>query len=131
MSFMNSIALARNPRLSIALPEGMMEALERWAEAERNRPTSLATFLLEQAIRRAMDEGKIPPPPTGSTRPIAHKTIAEMVTAEWDKLINYGRIPSNRLEALKQGDRPTELDNARLALALGLDEGYVERLSRR
>jgi hypothetical protein len=130
MSFMNSIVLARNPRLSIALPEGMMEALERWAEAERNRPTSLATFLLEQAIRRAMDEGKIPPP-AGSTRSVIYKTIAEMVTTEWDRLTDYGRIPANRLEALKNGDRPTELDNARLALALGLDEGYVERLSRK
>jgi hypothetical protein len=130
MSFMNSIVLARNPRLSIALPEGMMEALERWAEAERNRPTSLATFLLEQAIRRAMDEGKIPPP-AGSTRSVIYKTIAEMVTTEWDRLTEYGRIPANRLEALKNGDRPTELDNARLALALGLDEGYVERLSRK
>jgi CopG-like RHH_1 or ribbon-helix-helix domain, RHH_5 len=128
---MNSITLARNPRLSIALPEGMMEALERWAEAERNRPTSLATFLLEQAIRRAMDEGKIPPPPAGSTRSITYKTIAEMVTTEWDKLTNYGRIPADRLEALKKGERPTELDNARLALALGLDEGHVERLSRK
>ncbi len=128
---MNTITLARNPRLSIALPEGMMEALERWAEAERNRPTSLATFLLEQAIRRAMDEGKVPPPPAGSTRAVIYKTILEMVTEEWDRLTEYGRISADRLEALRKGDRPTELENARLALALGLDEGYVERLSRK
>ena len=55
--------VARNPRLSIALPDGLLKALERWAEAEGNKPTSLATFLLEKAIRDAMEEGKIPPAP--------------------------------------------------------------------
>lgn len=53
--------VARNPRLSIALPDGLLRALERWAEAEGNKPTSLATFLLEQAIRQAIAEGKVPP----------------------------------------------------------------------
>lgn len=55
--------VARNPRLSIALPDGLLRALERWAEAEGNKPTSLATFLLEKAIREADEEGKIPPEP--------------------------------------------------------------------
>lgn len=42
-----------------------MKALERWARAEGNKPTSLATFLLERTIREAIETGKIPPaPPT-------------------------------------------------------------------
>lgn len=55
--------VARNPRLSIALPDGLLKALERWAEAEGNKPTSLATFLLEKAIREAIEEGRVPPEP--------------------------------------------------------------------
>lgn len=55
--------MARNPRLSIALPDGLLRALERWAEAEGNKPTSLATFLLEKAIREAIAEGKVPQEP--------------------------------------------------------------------
>jgi len=56
-----AVFVARNPRLSIALPDGLLSALERWAEAEGNKPTSLATFLLEKAIRDAIEVGKVPP----------------------------------------------------------------------
>ena len=40
--------------------DGLAEVLDLWAERERNKPTSLATGLLEQAIRQAMLDGYAP-----------------------------------------------------------------------
>ena len=48
-------------RYNITLPDGVAEALERWAENEKNKPSTLAAFLVEVAVRQASDEGKIPP----------------------------------------------------------------------
>jgi hypothetical protein len=114
-------------RVFLTLPDGVAEDLDSWALSENNKAATLAGFIVEKAVREAKEQGKIP----DSKPSVTYKTIAEMVATEWDKLTDYGRIPANRLEAMKKGDRPTELDNARLALALGLDEGYVERLSRK
>ena len=49
-------------RYFITLPDGIADALERWAESERNKPSTLAAFLVESAVRDADDQGKIPPP---------------------------------------------------------------------
>lgn len=46
----------------MSLPPGILEALERWAESEGNRPTSLANWIVETAVRDAIEAGKIPPP---------------------------------------------------------------------
>lgn len=40
--------------------DGLAEVLDLWAERERNKPTTLATNLLEQAIRQAMLDGYAP-----------------------------------------------------------------------
>ena len=40
--------------------DGLAEVLDLWAERERNKPTTLATSLLEQAIRQAMLDGYAP-----------------------------------------------------------------------
>jgi hypothetical protein len=48
-------------RYFITLPDGIAEKLERWAESERNKPSTLAAFLVEVAVREADDSGKIPP----------------------------------------------------------------------
>lgn len=57
-------------RFFVTLPDGIGEALERWAEAEKNKPATLAAFLLEASIREAIDQGKVPmseeQPPTDS-----------------------------------------------------------------
>ena len=52
----------RGKRIFLSLPLGILEALERWAESEGNRPTSLANWIVETAVREAMETGKIPPP---------------------------------------------------------------------
>lgn len=83
--------MARNPRLSIALPDGLLSALERWAEAEGNKPTSLATFLLEKAIREAIESGKVPPesPTTKGSKksPVDLKTFLAQLAG--------GELPTN------------------------------------
>lgn len=52
----------RGKRIFLSLPPGILEALERWAESEGNRPTSLANWIVETAVREAIESGKIPPP---------------------------------------------------------------------
>lgn len=49
----------------ITLPDGMGELLERWAEAESNKPSTLAAFLVEKEIREALAQGLIPDQPKG------------------------------------------------------------------
>ncbi|MBD2261157.1 hypothetical protein [Pseudanabaena sp. FACHB-2040] len=48
-------------RYNITLPDGIAEALEQWAEGEKNKPSTLAAFLVESAVRQAIDQGKIAP----------------------------------------------------------------------
>ena len=38
-------------RFYISLPDGIAEELENWASSEGNKPTTLAAFLVERAIR--------------------------------------------------------------------------------
>jgi len=40
--------------------DGLAEVLDLWAEREQNKPTTLATNLLEQAVRQAMLDGYAP-----------------------------------------------------------------------
>lgn len=42
-------------RFYISLPNGLAEYLEDWAANEGNKPTTLAAFLVERAIRDRMD----------------------------------------------------------------------------
>jgi len=58
-----------------------------------------------------------------------YRTVAEAVAKNLGALAEYNRIDQLRLDALAKGDRPTELEIARIALVLGLDEGYVEQLA--
>lgn len=51
-------------RYFITLPDGIAEALDRWAVSERNKPSTLAAYLVESAVREASTQGKIPPAPT-------------------------------------------------------------------
>jgi len=122
--------VARNPRLSIALPDGLLRALERWAEAEGNKPTSLATFLLEKSIREAIEEGKIPSPGETDPATFSYKSISQLVMRNWDRLVEYGRVDLERLKVIRDdGDRPSELEIARLALALNLEESDIESIA--
>ena len=54
--------MAVSKRVMITLPDGIGDALERWAKSEKNKASTLAAFLVEAAVRQAQDEGKIPEP---------------------------------------------------------------------
>lgn len=49
-------------RYTVTLPLGLAQCLENWAAAEGNKPTSLANYLIEKAVRDAVDQGKVKPP---------------------------------------------------------------------
>lgn len=51
---------ARNPRIMITMPEGLMRAIEVWADKEGSKPATLATSLLMSAVRDAIKSGVIP-----------------------------------------------------------------------
>ncbi|NJO66119.1 MAG: hypothetical protein HC832_00370 [Leptolyngbyaceae cyanobacterium RM1_405_57] len=50
----------KGKRLYLTLPNGIYEALERWAESEDNKPASLGAFIIEREVREAIANGKIP-----------------------------------------------------------------------
>ena len=52
----------KGKRLYLTLPNGIYEALERWAESEDNKPASLGAFIIEREVREALEAGKIPEP---------------------------------------------------------------------
>jgi len=53
-------------RFYISLPDGIAEKLEQWAISEGNKPTTLAAFLVERAIRDRIERLE-------SVRPIADR----------------------------------------------------------
>ncbi|MBD2156032.1 hypothetical protein H6G02_16060 [Leptolyngbya sp. FACHB-16] len=110
-------------RVFLTLPDGVAADLDRWAEAENNKAATLAGFIVERAVREAKEQGKIPSEPN-------YKSLADLLTRNADALDEYGKIPEERIAALKKGDRPSELEIARLALVLKLDEDYVTLLVR-
>ena len=119
---MNSVS----KRFFITLPDTIGAAIDRWAAQENNKPATLAAFLLERAIRDAADQGKIPPLKRETD---SYNSIAQLVMRNWEAISSYGKIPADRLKAMRDdGDRPTELEIARLALALGLEEATIEQL---
>jgi hypothetical protein len=114
-------------RVFLTLPDGVAEDLDRWAASENNKAATLAGFIVEQAVRQAKEQGKIP-----ADAPVpSYQSIAEVVSMNREVLIEYNRIEQKRLDALAKGDRPTELEIARIALALGLNESYVESIQER
>lgn len=42
-------------RFYISLPDGIAEELENWASSEGNKPTTLAAFLVERAVRDRLE----------------------------------------------------------------------------
>lgn len=48
-------------KFSLTLPDQVATALARLAKAEGNRPTTLATYYVEERVRTLMEEGKVPP----------------------------------------------------------------------
>jgi hypothetical protein len=79
----------RGKRIFLSLPPGILEALERWAESEGNRPTSLANWIVETAVRDAMESGKVPPP-QAATEPSPPTDLKAFLTQ-----LACGELPTN------------------------------------
>ncbi|MEP1080204.1 hypothetical protein NDI52_33115 [Leptolyngbya sp. PL-A3] len=99
----------RGKRIFLSLPPGILEALERWAESEGNRPTSLANWIVETAIREAMEAGKIPPP-------------------QEDKHPHASTDLQNFLTQLAAGESPDKEQITALAQSLGVDQKILLEL---
>lgn len=46
-------------KVSISLPEGLYGALQQWAGKEQSTPTSLATDIIANALRREISNGNL------------------------------------------------------------------------
>jgi hypothetical protein len=47
-------------RVNLTLSDLVFSALERWAEVEGRPTANLAAFIVETAVREAVEKGKIP-----------------------------------------------------------------------
>lgn len=47
-------------RMQITIPDSSAELLDLWAKAEGDKPASLAGFIVQEAIKNADAQGKIP-----------------------------------------------------------------------
>lgn len=117
---------AKSKRYNVTLPPAIGEALDRWAEAEGNKPTSLASFLLEQVVRQAIDKGKIPASEPKPKTP-NYRSFRELLLGNIDRLEENPKL-KERVGILVSGEKPTEQDKLRIALTLGLSEEIVEKL---
>jgi transcriptional regulator with XRE-family HTH domain len=57
-----------------------------------------------------------------------YNSVAEIVQQHWETLLQFPRL-QQRLPALRDGDQPTEMDLSRIAVALDIDERYLEELA--
>lgn len=113
-------------RFFVTLPDSIGEALDRWAESERNKPASLAAFLLERMVREAMDQGRIPA--AESEPQHDYKKFSQVVMHNMSKLVESGKFPNGRLKELMSGQKPSEVELLRVALICGLSEDYLANL---
>ena len=107
----------RNPRLSITLPEGLFQALERWATKVKDKPTSLATFVLRTAIEAAIADGTIPEAPLESE--------AASGELEGDRAIR------SVLRKIALGEQPSPGEVAIASAELDVDPNELMRRSRK
>jgi len=75
----------------LSLPPGILEALERWAESEGNRPTSLANWIVETAVREAIESGKVPPSEEKERTPLLPPTDLKAFLTQ----LACGELPTN------------------------------------
>jgi hypothetical protein len=113
--------MAQSRRVFLTIPTGIADALERWADAEGDKVATLAGYIVTKAVREAIADGRVPPA-------TSFKSISHAIVRNWDHLVKNSRIPKERLLAIRDGDCPSDLEYARLALALKVTEEELESL---
>jgi hypothetical protein len=117
------LLMSRNKRFNVTLPWGLGEALELWAKREGNKPTTLASFLVESAVRAAIEQGKIPAPAlsteAGDAEPktvqnLVFRAMAEPAYSEAPNPIEAfaeaALMEPGQVRAILEGSRPTDDD---------------------
>ena len=97
-------------RFYVTLPDLVADALDRWASNEGTKPATLAGFHLEQEIRSAMKDGRIPPPPDTDTPTKAepHPETNTLMQSYLKLLASGSSIPDEIIQLLAQETELTE-----------------------
>ena len=111
---------AVSKRYGIKLPDAIASALERLAASEGNKPTTLASFLVERSIRDLLEKGKIPPqnavfgPPQKTAGDSGNSVIPAGVATAMKKLIDGEPLTPEEEELIAEAcDRaPHNVHNA-------------------
>lgn len=59
---------AVSKRIGVTVPDKIHARLEQWAVLEGRPLANLCNFLLEKAVREALEKGDLPPEPNDSTK---------------------------------------------------------------
>ncbi|MGE5659459.1 MAG: hypothetical protein ACM37W_22935 [Actinomycetota bacterium] len=107
----------KRKRLNLTIPEWVHRGLKQLVAAYG---TTIQDWM-EEMVANAVVEGGF------AKRPHNYSSIAELVKANYS-IISETRIPAQKLVAIRDGAKPSELDLVRIAAALGLDENYLIEL---
>lgn len=102
---------------------GIREILESLAQAERRSLAAQIRVLIEEALE-ARGLWKVGFKPASAPD---QSEIAELIERHWEKLV-ASAISPNCLSAYKAGQKPTEIDLLRIAIALGMSEIEIREL---
>ncbi|HEY9740454.1 MAG TPA: hypothetical protein V6C90_08175 [Coleofasciculaceae cyanobacterium] len=119
--------MTKQDRLNIDL-KGLRGRIENHRSDPAWKALSMAKKirLLIEAGLEAQSEGEVKASVTSSEP----KSIRQLILRNWDKLAD-SPIPFNRLQAMRDGENPTESDTTLLANALGLSEESIRQINNR
>ena len=60
--------------------------------------------------------------------PMSCNSLEQLIVRNWDRLVEYGRIPVKRLGSIRDGAKPTALEITRIAIACGTNEIEIEQV---
>ncbi|NJK36871.1 MAG: hypothetical protein HC835_12500 [Oscillatoriales cyanobacterium RM2_1_1] len=112
-------------RINLTLPDIVIESLDYWADLEGTKTASLGAYLIESAVKEAMEKGILPKPSRGM-KIRNYKNLQHLIADNLNEL-KTSKLAS-RLDALRSGELPTEVDKVRLAMFFGVDEDDIELL---
>lgn len=112
-------------KFNIVLADETYQVLSTWAAQQGRPPANLAAFLVELAIIEALRRGDIR---LGSIDLSGYRTVADLVMANLQQLIDSKRFEMERLRQLMSGNAPTVEEKLRLCLILNLEEEQVDQL---
>lgn len=114
-------------RYYFTLPDKIAEALDYWADLEGNKPSSLAGFIVEQAVRQQIESSRLPIEIFGEMNPPRYEKFKHLLLDNYDKLSEDPYLKS-RMGWLLEGHRPTIEDKLRIVIVTRFNEQYLDNL---